>query len=81
MTKSPKVREKEMKNTLKVTDSRLRAVGGEVVLRDVDKRYTKVSQDIETQFPGAKANFEDLTVVALRDSGLDSYTSQWLAWI
>ena len=63
----------------KVIDSRLRAVGGEVVLRD--KRYTKGSQDIETQFPGAKADFEDLTVVALRDSGLDGYTSQWLAWI
>ena len=65
--------------SLKVIDSRLRAVGGEVVLRD--KCYTKGSQDIETQFPGAKADFEDLTVVALRDSGLDSYTSQWLAWI
>ena len=64
---------------LKVIDSRLRAVGGEVVLRD--KRYTKGSQDIESQFPGAKADFEDLTVVAFRDSGLDSYTSQWLAWI
>ena len=65
--------------SLKVIYSRLRAEGGEVVLGD--KRYTKGSQDIETQFPGAKADFEDLTVVALRDSGLDSYTSQWLAWI
>ena len=65
--------------TLKVIDSRLRAVRGDVVLRD--KCYTKGSQNIKTQFPGAKADFEDLTVVALRDSGLDSYTSQWLAWI
>lgn len=65
--------------TLKVINSRLRAVGGEVVLRD--KHYTEGSQDIETQFPGAKADFEDLTAVALRDSGLNSYTSQWLAWI
>jgi len=76
---SPKDREKEMKNMLKVINLRLRAVGGEVILRN--KRYTKGSQHIKTQFPGAKADFEDLTVVALRQSGLDSYTSQWLAWI
>ena len=65
--------------TLKVINSRLRAVGGKVVLRI--KCYTEGSQNIKAQFPGAKADFEDLTVVALRDSGLDSYTSQWLAWI
>ena len=51
--------------TLKVIGSRLRAEGGEVVLRN--KRYTKGSQNIETQFPGAKADFEDLTVISLRD--------------
>ena len=51
--------------TLEVIGSRLRAEGGEVVLRN--KRYTKGSQNIETQFPGAKADFEDLTVISLRD--------------
>ena len=48
--------------TLKVIDSRLRAVGGKVVLRI--KRYAKGSQNIKTQFPGAKADFEDLTASA-----------------
>ena len=51
--------------TLEVIGSRLRAEGGEVVLRN--KRYTKGSQNIGTQFPGAKADFEDLTVISLRD--------------
>ena len=79
-SKSPKYGKNEIKTiTLKVIDSRLRAEGREVVLSD--KRYTKGSQNIKTQFPGAKADFEDLTVISLRDSSLDSYSSQWLAWI
>ena len=61
------------KKKLKVIDWRLRAVGGEVVLRD--KWYSKGSQGIETQFPGARQTLR------LRDSSLNSYTSQWLSYM
>ena len=59
--KKTKRSRKRNEKRLKVIDSRLRAVGGDVVLRD--KRYAKGSHDIESQCPGAKANFENVTAV------------------